>query len=138
LDVDRLSVRARSDIGLKIEIRRVFNENFQVYGVRNFWRQLQREGYDIARCTVARLMRSMSLQSIIRGKPVKTTVSDKAAARRSAPSPQVCRKGGKRQSVRSAAITLPRPVTGGNPVQILVRIPRGQLRKEINKLLDIQ
>ena len=34
LDVDRLSVRARSDIALKIEIRRVFNENFQVYGVR--------------------------------------------------------------------------------------------------------
>jgi putative transposase len=79
LDVDRLSVRARSDIGLKIEIRRVFNENFQVYGVRKVWRQLQREGYDIARCTVARLMRSMSLQGIIRGKPVRTTFSDKAA-----------------------------------------------------------
>ena len=44
LDVDRLSTRARSDIGLKIEIRRVFNENFQVYGVRKVWRQLQREG----------------------------------------------------------------------------------------------
>ena len=79
LDVDRLSVRARSDIGLKIEIRRVFNENFQVYGVRKVWRQLQREGYDIARCTVARLMRSMSLQGIIRGKPIRTTFSDKAA-----------------------------------------------------------
>lgn len=79
LDVDRLSVRARSDIALKIEIRRVFNENFQVYGVRKVWRQLQREGYDIARCTVARLMRSMSLQGIIRGKPVRTTFSDKAA-----------------------------------------------------------
>lgn len=79
LDVDRLSVRARSDIGMKIEIRRVFNENFQVYGMRKVWRQLQREGYDIARCTVARLMRSMSLQGIIRGKPVRTTFSDKAA-----------------------------------------------------------
>ncbi|MBA8801227.1 transposase InsO family protein [Agrobacterium sp. RC10-4-1] len=79
LDVDRLSVRARSDIGLKIEIRRVFNENFQVYGVRKVWRQLQREGYDIARSTVALLMRAMGLQGIIRGKPVKTTVSDKAA-----------------------------------------------------------
>ena len=79
LDVDHLSVRARSDIGMKIEIRRVFNENFQVYGVRKVWRQLQREGYDIARCTVARLMRSMSLQGIIRGKPVRTTFSDKAA-----------------------------------------------------------
>lgn len=80
LDVDRLSIRARGDISLKIEIRRVFNENFQVYGVRKVWRQLQREGFDIARCTVARLMRVMGLQGIIRGKPVKTTVSDKTAA----------------------------------------------------------
>ncbi len=79
LDVDRLSVRARSDIGLKIEIRRVFNENFQVYGVRKVWRQLQREGFDIARCTVARLMRTMGLQGIIRGKPIRTTISDKTA-----------------------------------------------------------
>lgn len=80
LDVDRLSVRARSDIGLKIEIRRVFNENFQVYGVRKVWRQLQREGFDIARCTVARLMRVMGLQGIIRGKPIRTTISDKSPA----------------------------------------------------------
>ena len=78
-DVDRLSVRARRDMALKIEIRRVFNVNFQVYGVRKVWRQLQREGFSVARCTVARLMRGMGLQGIIRGKPVKTTVSDKAA-----------------------------------------------------------
>ncbi len=78
-DVDRLSARARRDTAMKIEIRRVFNENFQVYGVRKVWRQLQREGYDIARCTVARLMRMMGLQGVIRGKPVRTTVSDKAA-----------------------------------------------------------
>ncbi|GGD76009.1 transposase InsO family protein [Rhizobium sp. BK226] len=78
-DVDRLSVRARSDIAWKIEIRRVFEANFRVYGVRKVWRQLKREGFDIARCTVARLMRSMGLRGIIRGKPVKTTVSDKTA-----------------------------------------------------------
>ena len=78
-DVDRLSARARRDMALKIEIRRVFNENFQVYGVRKVWWQLQRKGFDVARCTVARLMRTMGLQGIIRGKPVKTTVSDKAA-----------------------------------------------------------
>lgn len=78
-DVDRLSARARSDMAMKVEIRRVFNENFQVYGVRKIWRQLQREGYCVARCTVARLMRMMGLQGIIRGKQIKTTVSDKAA-----------------------------------------------------------
>jgi putative transposase len=78
-DVDRLSARARRDMAMKVEIRRVFNENFQVYGVRKVWRQLQREGFEVARCTVARLMRTMGLQGIIRGKPVRTTVSDKAA-----------------------------------------------------------
>ncbi|QVQ38606.1 IS3 family transposase (plasmid) [Pseudochrobactrum algeriensis] len=79
LDINRLSVRTRNDISLKIEIRRVFEQNFCVYGVRKVWRQLKREGFDVARCTVARLMRSMGLQGIIRGKPVKTTVSDKTA-----------------------------------------------------------
>lgn len=79
VDMDRLSVRARRDIALKIEIRRVFEDNFRVYGVRKIWRQLQREGFDVARCTVSRLMRSMGLQGIIRGKPVKTTFPDKSA-----------------------------------------------------------
>ena len=77
-EVDRLSVRARRDVRLKIEIRRVFDANYRVYGVRKVWRQLQREGFDVARCTVARLMRTMGLQGVIRGKPVRTTVSDKA------------------------------------------------------------
>jgi putative transposase len=52
-DVDRLSARARNDMAMKIEIRRVFNENFQVYGVRKVWRQLQREGFDIARLALS-------------------------------------------------------------------------------------
>ena len=59
----------------------MFEANFRVYGVRKVWRQLQREeGFDVARCTVARLMRAMGLEGIfIRGKPIRTTVSDKAA-----------------------------------------------------------
>ena len=57
----------------------MFDANFRVYGVRKVWRQLQREGFDVARCTVARLMRAMSLEGIIRGKPLRTTVSDKGA-----------------------------------------------------------
>ncbi len=52
------------------------------YGLeaRDHWRQLRREGLDIARCTVERLMHGMGLHGVIRGKHVKTTVSDKAAA----------------------------------------------------------
>ena len=79
VDPSRLSARDRRDAALKEEVRRVFEANFRVYGVRKVWRQLQREGFDVARCTVARLMRAMGLEGIIRGKPIRTTVSDKAA-----------------------------------------------------------
>ena len=75
----RLSARARRDLALKPEIARVFAENFAVYGVRKVWRQMMREGFVIARCTVERLMRDMGLHGVIRGKPVRTTISDKAA-----------------------------------------------------------
>jgi len=78
-DPEKLSQRARRDLVLKPEIARVFAENFEVYGVRKVWRQLGREGTSVARCTVARLMRSMGLQGVVRGKPVRTTISDKAA-----------------------------------------------------------
>ena len=79
VDPSRLSARARRDAALKDEVRRVFEANFRVYGVRKVWRQLQREGFDVARCTVARLMRAMGLEGVIRGRTVRTTVSDKAA-----------------------------------------------------------
>jgi transposase InsO family protein len=78
-DPSRLPARAKRDAGLMPEIARVFDENFQVYGVRKVWRQLKREGREVARCTVERLMQSMGLQGVIRGKPVRTTISDKAA-----------------------------------------------------------
>jgi HTH-like domain/Integrase core domain/Transposase zinc-ribbon domain len=58
---------------------RVFAENFAVNGVRKVWRQMMREGVSVARCTVARLMREMGLAGVIRGKPVRTTISDKSA-----------------------------------------------------------
>lgn len=74
-----LSGRAREDQRLKPEVMRVFAENFGVYGVRKVWRQMNREGFAVARCTIARLMRDLGLQGVIRGKPVRTTVSNKAA-----------------------------------------------------------
>ena len=78
-DPAKRSARARQDAALKVVVRRVFDQNFSVYGVRKVWRQLKREGFDVARCTVSRLMRDMGLQGVIRGKSVKTTISDKAA-----------------------------------------------------------
>jgi putative transposase len=78
-DPSRLSARAKKDVALKPEITRVFKENFEVYGVRKVWRQLKREGRDVARCTVERLMQSMGLHGVIRGRLVRTTFSDKTA-----------------------------------------------------------
>jgi transposase InsO family protein len=78
-DPEKLSFRAKRDAVLQPEIDRVFKENFRVYGVRKVWRQLRRERFDVARCTVARLMRMMGLEGVIRGKPIRTTFSDKAA-----------------------------------------------------------
>jgi transposase InsO family protein len=77
-DPTRASVRVQRDAGLRQQIQRVFDENFGVYGVRKVWRQLEREGVSVARCTVARLMRQMGLHGVVRGKPVKTTISDRA------------------------------------------------------------
>ena len=76
-DPSRQSDRSRRDAELRPHIQRVFDANWQVYGVRKIWRQLRREGFDVARCTVARLMKAMNIQGIIRGKPQKTTIPDK-------------------------------------------------------------
>jgi putative transposase len=78
-DPERLSARAKRDLVLKAEIERVFTENFEVYGARKVWRQLNRESIPVARCTVERLMSELGLQGVIRGKRIRTTVQDKAA-----------------------------------------------------------
>ena len=70
------SNRAKRDEVLKPEIRRVWDENFQNYGARKVWRQLLRDGLSVARCTVERLMREMGLKGVVRGKGIKTTISD--------------------------------------------------------------
>jgi putative transposase len=77
-DPARASARARRDAVLSAAIRRVWEENFRVYGVRKVWRQLGREGVSVARCTVARLMHRMNLEGIVRGKAAKTTISNRA------------------------------------------------------------
>ena len=79
-DPGRLPARAKRDAALSAEIRRVYEANFRVYGVRKVWRQLAREGVVVARCTVARLMRAMGLAGVVRGRKVRTTVPDPAAA----------------------------------------------------------
>ena len=71
-----LPARAVRDAELSVEIRRVWEENFRVYGVRKVWRQLQREGIAVACCTVERLMKQLGLQGVVRGRKRFTTGVD--------------------------------------------------------------
>jgi len=75
------SQRSVRDEELRIEIARVHRENFGVYGAPKIWAQLNREGIQVARCTVERLMRELGLQGAVRGKVKRTTVTDDAADR---------------------------------------------------------
>jgi putative transposase len=61
---DKLSARSKRDVSLRLEVHRVFAENFEVYGARKIWRQWCREGHDVARCTVGRLMRSKAFKEL--------------------------------------------------------------------------
>jgi putative transposase len=78
----RLPARAQRDLMLREQIERVWKENRSVYDVRKVWLQMKREGWCVARCTVARLMREMGLRGVVRGKAYKTTtIVDEAAER---------------------------------------------------------
>jgi putative transposase len=72
--------RDQRDAVLMLEVQRVWDANLQVYGADKVWRQMNREGVAVARCTVERLMRRLQLQGARRGKVIRTTVPDKAAA----------------------------------------------------------
>ncbi len=78
---ERRPPRAVRDERLKPEIRRVWEENYRVCGAHKVWKQLNREGIQVARCTVVRLMREMGLRGVVRGKKVKTTIPAEIGAR---------------------------------------------------------
>jgi transposase InsO family protein len=73
------SLRAQRDTQLLPQVQRVWQANHQVYGAEKVWRQLNREGVAVARCTVERLMRQLGLQGVRRGKAVRTTIADSKA-----------------------------------------------------------
>ena len=75
-DPRKASARQQRDATLRPKIQKVWDDNWRAYGVRKAWRQLCREGEDVARCTIARLMAGMGLRGIVRGKAVKTTIPD--------------------------------------------------------------
>src|SRR5881409_1923071 len=76
IEPTRVAPRLRRDRELSVDIQRIWEENFQVYGARKVWRQLNREQIVVARCTVERLMRALGLQGVVRGRKCRTTVAD--------------------------------------------------------------
>ena len=70
-DPSQAPAREQRDTALRPEIRRVWEENKQVYGARKVWRQLAREGQEVSRCTVERLMRALGIRGVVRGRPAK-------------------------------------------------------------------
>jgi putative transposase len=77
----RPSRRAVRDEELKTMIVKIYEENYSVYGAKKVWRQLRRNGVQVGRCRVERLMRDLQLVGALRGKIVRTTVSDPAVER---------------------------------------------------------
>ncbi len=55
----------------------MWHANLQVYGADKVWKQMNREGISVARCTVERLMKQLGLEGARRGKVVRTTVPNK-------------------------------------------------------------
>ena len=75
-DPSRRSARAQRDDALMLKTERVWQANLQVYGADKVWRQMKREGTEVARCTVERLKSRLGLCGAIRGKVVRTTVPE--------------------------------------------------------------
>ncbi len=71
--------RIQQDERLAAEIQRIWTESNRNYGARKIWKQLRREGFDVARCTVERLMRQLGIEGVRRGKKCKTTIPDNKA-----------------------------------------------------------
>ena len=80
-DPTRLPARAQRDTVLSGEIERVWKENRRVYGAHKVWKQLNREGVAVARCTVERLMRRNGICGVVRGRKPRTTIPDEVATR---------------------------------------------------------
>lgn len=78
-DPGKRSARARHDDKIKEQIKRVHDDSSGLYGTRKVWRQMRRDGIEVAKCTVERLMRTMGLAGVRRGKTTITTVSNPKA-----------------------------------------------------------
>ena len=113
------------------EIKRIWKESSGRYGVRKVWQKLKREGYIIARCTVARLMQKLGIQGVWRGKNKQTTRSrddqkradDLVKRNFSADRPDPCEA----VLLRSVTLRIFKPILAGSTLHLLLMCSREQL-----------
>lgn len=79
VDPSKASARHQCDTELRPQMKRVCDENYQVYGVRKAWRQLKQDGFELARWAVERLMKQSGMRGVVREKVAKTTIPDTSA-----------------------------------------------------------
>ena len=75
------SARQKRDAELAVKIKRIYEENYSVYGARKVWQELINEDVKVGRCTVERLMRAEGIAGVVRGKPHYTTIPGEAEER---------------------------------------------------------
>ena len=80
-DPTRGPARARRDAALRLAIQQVWEDSGRWYGSKKVWKELQREGPPVARCTVVRLYRALGLRGIVRGRRARTTLPEPLAHR---------------------------------------------------------
>ena len=80
-DASKRCARAGRDESRQPVIKRVWESNMQVYGVPKVWKQMNREGIAVARCTVGRLVKLQGLRGTVRGKRIRTTIPDMTVPR---------------------------------------------------------
>lgn len=68
------SPRTVRDKMILSEIRRVHSKAHGIYGQWKVWRQLEKDGITVARCTVERLMRKHGIEGVRKGKTQQTTI----------------------------------------------------------------
>jgi len=75
------SARQLQDEALRPEVARVHQDNYGVYGAHKVWRQLHREGFEVGRDRIRRLMRKLQLAGVRRGKAKRTTFPGEVSER---------------------------------------------------------
>ncbi|CCD38018.1 putative transposase [Candidatus Paraburkholderia kirkii UZHbot1] len=80
-DPTRRCARTKRDDFLRPQIKRIWQDNMRVYGADKVWKQMNREGITVARCTVERLMKQQGLRGVIHGKRIRTTIPEVSAPR---------------------------------------------------------